>query len=103
LTTPTTPTTTSSKRRTSARLTGKQPRRCGSDTAKLCEEAGQRIRELTQQCEKLREERNAVRVKYEQPLLLRVGKLEAAMRAAAERSPLNMADAMRFSELLGND
>jgi len=33
----------------------------------------------------------------------RVRELESAMRAAAERSPLNMADAMAFSELLGDE
>jgi len=33
----------------------------------------------------------------------RICELEAAMRTAAERSPLNMADAMAFSELLGDE
>ena len=41
----------------------------------------QRISELVQQCEKLREERNAVRVKVEQPLLLRIRELEFVLRA----------------------
>ena len=41
--------------------------------------AKKRIRELEQQCEKLREERNAVRVKVEQPLLVRIRELEAAL------------------------
>ena len=44
------------------------------------EELRQRIRELIAQCEKLRAERNAVRVKVEQPLLLRIRKLEAVLQ-----------------------
>ena len=36
-----------------------------------------RISELVQQCKKLRAERNAVRVKVEQPLLLRIRELES--------------------------
>ena len=47
---------------------------------KYVAEREQRIEELVQQCEKLRAERNAVRVKVEQPLLLRIRELRAALR-----------------------
>jgi len=39
----------------------------------------------------------------ERVLAERVKELEAAVRTAMERSPLNMADAMAFSELLGDE
>ena len=42
-----------------------------------------RIRELIAQCEKLQAERNAVRVKVEQPLLLRIRKLEDVIEQMA--------------------
>ena len=45
---------------------------------KACEQMVDRIRELIAQCEKLRAERNGVRVKAEQPLLLRIRELESA-------------------------
>ena len=47
------------------------------DLWNLCEESSQRIRDLVQQCEKLRAERNGVRVQVEQPLLLRIRELES--------------------------
>ena len=47
--------------------------------AERVRELEDRIRELIAQCEKLRAERNGVRVKVEQPLLLRIRELEAAL------------------------
>ena len=47
--------------------------------AERVRELEDRIRELIGQCERLRAERNAVRVKVEQPLLLRIRELEAAL------------------------
>ena len=54
----------------------------------------ERVRELTAQCERLRAERNAVRVKFEQPLLLRIRKLEDAIEQMALSS--NTFEVMRL-------
>ena len=57
----------------------KRERRSTDNLLRHLADAKQRIEDLVQQCEKLRAERNAVRVKVEQPLLLRIRKLERAL------------------------
>ena len=62
----------------------KRERRSTDNLLRHLADAKQRIEELVQQCEKLRAERNAVRVKVEQPLLLRIRELESLLRQAEE-------------------
>ena len=61
----------------------KRERRSTDNLLRHLAGAKQRIEGLVQQCEKLRAERNAVRVKVEQPLLLRIRKLEDVIEQMA--------------------